>query len=224
MNFYWSIVALQCCVSFYCTAKGTVFKCLYEMLSLTTLPLTWTDLILVCFFLKMIPKNVTLIPYEADTFQHKLLTFSTTSRLPQARQLQPHRQSLWGHFFCPGHQPDPHRPLSDQQRPGKHRCQAAVREAEPPGLQTPSPLVRDGPCLWRRQDPGLGVRSRVRLFVISWTVARQAPPSVGFSRQGYWNGLPFPPPGYLSRPGIKPGSPALQADSLLFELPGKALP
>ena len=43
----------------------------------------------------------------------------------------------------------------------------------------------------------------------------------GFSRQEYWSGLPFPPPGDLPNPGIKPGSPALQADSLPAELPGK---
>ena len=54
-----------------------------------------------------------------------------------------------------------------------------------------------------------------------WTVARQAPPSMGFSRREYWSGLPFPSPGDLPNPGIKPGSPALQADSLLSESPGK---
>jgi len=43
----------------------------------------------------------------------------------------------------------------------------------------------------------------------------------GFSRQGYWSGSPCPPPGNLSNPGIKPRSPALQADSLQSELPGK---
>ena len=47
----------------------------------------------------------------------------------------------------------------------------------------------------------------VQLFVIPWTVAYQAPPSMGFSRQGYWNELPFPSPGDLPDPGIKPGSP-----------------
>ena len=51
-----------------------------------------------------------------------------------------------------------------------------------------------------------------------WTVACQAPLSVGFSRQGYWNGLLFPSPGDLPNPGIEPGSPALQADSLPTEL------
>ena len=53
-----------------------------------------------------------------------------------------------------------------------------------------------------------------------WTVACQAPLSMGFSRQEYWNGLPFPSPGDLSKPGIKSGSPALQADSLPSEPPG----
>jgi len=47
-----------------------------------------------------------------------------------------------------------------------------------------------------------------------WTVARQAPLSMGFSRQEYWSGLPFPSPGDLSNPGIKPKCPGLQADSL----------
>ena len=44
---------------------------------------------------------------------------------------------------------------------------------------------------------------------------------MGFSRQGYWSGLPFPSPGDLPNPGIKPGSSALQADSLTSEPPGK---
>ena len=54
-----------------------------------------------------------------------------------------------------------------------------------------------------------------------WTVALQAPLCMGFSREEYWNGLPFPSPGDLSNPGIEPGSPALQADSLPAEPPGK---
>ena len=53
----------------------------------------------------------------------------------------------------------------------------------------------------------------VRLFVTAWTVARQAPLSMGFSRQEYWSGLPCPSPGDLSDPGIEPRSPTLQADS-----------
>ena len=50
--------------------------------------------------------------------------------------------------------------------------------------------------------------SRVRLFATLWTVARQAPLSMGFSRQEYWSGLLFPSPGDLANPGIEPASPA----------------
>ena len=49
--------------------------------------------------------------------------------------------------------------------------------------------------------------SRVQLFVTPWTVAHQAPLSMGFPRQEYWSGLPFPSPGDLTEPGIKPESP-----------------
>ena len=63
--------------------------------------------------------------------------------------------------------------------------------------------------------------SRVRLFATPWTVAYQAPRSMGFSRQGYWSGLLFPSPGDLPNPGIKPGSPALEAEALTSESPGK---
>ena len=55
-----------------------------------------------------------------------------------------------------------------------------------------------------------------------WTVAHQAPLSIGFSRPGYWSGLPCPPSGDLPYPGIEPGSLALQADSLPSEPPGKS--
>ena len=63
--------------------------------------------------------------------------------------------------------------------------------------------------------------SRVRLFATPWTVAYQASPSMGFSRQEYWSGLPFPSPGDLPDSGIEPGSPALEADALTSEPPGK---
>ena len=52
-----------------------------------------------------------------------------------------------------------------------------------------------------------------------WTVAYQAPPSMEFSRQEYWCGLPFPSPGELPDPGIKPSSPTWQADALPIEPP-----
>ena len=62
--------------------------------------------------------------------------------------------------------------------------------------------------------------SHVRLFAMPWTVACQAPLSMEFSRQEYWSGLPLPSPGDLPNPGVEPGSPGLQADSLLSEPPG----
>ena len=63
--------------------------------------------------------------------------------------------------------------------------------------------------------------SRVQLFGTPWTVAHRAPPSMGFSRQEYCSGLPFPSPGDLPDPGIEPRSPALEADTLTSEPPGK---
>ena len=63
--------------------------------------------------------------------------------------------------------------------------------------------------------------SRVRLFATLWTVAPQAPLSMGFSRQEYWSRVPFPSPGHLPNPGVEPRSPALQADTLSSEPPGK---
>ena len=85
--------------------------------------------------------------------------------------------------------------------------------------------------------------SRVQLFVTLWSIAHQAPLSMGFSgkntgvgchsppgssvhgifRQEYWSGLPFPSPGDLPNSGIEPSSPALQAGSLTSELPGSPL-
>ena len=62
-------------------------------------------------------------------------------------------------------------------------------------------------CAWKSL-------SHVQLFVTPETIARQSPLSIEFSRQEYWNGLPCPSPGDLPKPGIEPGSPALQGDSL----------
>ena len=63
--------------------------------------------------------------------------------------------------------------------------------------------------------------SCVQLYVILWTLALQAPLSMGYCRQEYWSGLSCPPPGDLPDPGIKPESPAFQADTLSSEPPGK---
>jgi len=59
------------------------------------------------------------------------------------------------------------------------------------------------------------------LFVIPWTVTHQAPLSMGFSRQEYWSGLPWPPPGDLPSPGIKPASPTLAGGFFTTVPPGK---
>ena len=68
---------------------------------------------------------------------------------------------------------------------------------------------------------GGGFVAKPPTLATPWTAACQAPLSTGFSRQEYWSGLPFPSPGNLPNPGIKPGSPALQADSLPTELQWK---
>ena len=65
--------------------------------------------------------------------------------------------------------------------------------------------------------------SRVQLFETPWTVAHQAPLSMGFPRQEYWSGLPFSSPGDLPDSGIKPASPALAGRFFNAELPGNLL-
>ena len=65
--------------------------------------------------------------------------------------------------------------------------------------------------------------SHVQLFVTPWTVACQASLTLGFSRQDYWSGLPFPSSEDLIDPGIELGCPTLQTDSLLSEPPGNPL-
>ena len=76
---------------------------------------------------------------------------------------------------------------------------------------------------WVRNLVKVKVKSfnHVWLFATPWTVAYQAPPSMGFSRQECWSGLPFPSPGDLPDPGIESGSLTLQADALPSEPPGK---
>ena len=75
---------------------------------------------------------------------------------------------------------------------------------------------------WQCLKVKVKLLSRVRLFATPWGVAYQASPSTGFSRQEYWRGLPFPSPGDLPDPGIKPVSPALEADALTSESLGKS--
>ena len=80
------------------------------------------------------------------------------------------------------------------------------------------PVVTDGYESWTiKLWSEVKSLSRVRLFATIWTAASEAPLSTGFSRQEYWSGLPFPIPGDLPNPGIEPGSPASQVDSLASE-------
>ena len=76
-------------------------------------------------------------------------------------------------------------------------------------LKTKNRSVWTLPCEWQ-------LLSRVLLLATPWTIAHQPPLSMEFSRQKYCSGLPFPSPGDLPDPGIKPGSPALQADSTIW--------
>ena len=85
----------------------------------------------------------------------------------------------------------------------------------------PLPKIRGRITIEKMRRSEMKSLSRVQLFVTPWTVAYQAPLSMEFSRQEYWSGLPFLSPGDLPNPGIEPGSPALQADALPSESPGK---
>ena len=80
---------------------------------------------------------------------------------------------------------------------------------------------KSGSTILLTKERKVKLLSHVRLFVTQWTVAHQAPLSMGFSRQEYWSGLPFPSTGDLPNPGIEPRSPVLQVDILSSEPPGK---
>ena len=67
------------------------------------------------------------------------------------------------------------------------------------------------------------IKCCVQLFETPWTAGCRAPPSMGFFRQEYWSGLPFPSPGDLPNSGIEPGSPTLQTDALPSKPPGKLI-
>ena len=93
--------------------------------------------------------------------------------------------------------------------------------------EAPYPDAYSQPPRWALQAAALQrcvkLLSRDQLFATPWTVAYQAPSSMGFSRQEYWSGLPFPSPGDLPNPGTEPGSSALQADALPSEPPRKTI-
>ena len=119
--------------------------------------------------------------------------------------------------------------------PPSSRVEELARSAPHP-LPSPSPLptLQSSFCLqFFFQNVFESLLSRCPPFTIlcvsappsdsatPWTAAHQAPLSMGFSRQEYWNGWPFPSPGDLPDPGVEPGSPTTQADSLPFEPPGR---
>ena len=107
--------------------------------------------------------------------------------------------------------------MSDSVRPHRRQPTRLLCPWDSPGKNT------GVGCYFLLQCRKVKVKSLspVQLFVTPWTVAHQALLSIGFSRQEYWSRLPFPSPGHLPSPGIKPWSPALQVDSLLPEPPGK---
>ena len=96
-------------------------------------------------------------------------------------------------------------------------------EPRSPALQADSlPTELQGkPCVKYAAAAAAKSLQSCPTLVTPWTAASQAPLSVGFSRQEYYSGLPWPPPGDLPKPGIEPRSSALQADSLPSELSGK---
>ena len=91
---------------------------------------------------------------------------------------------------------------------------------------TKGPIQEENIKIVNIYPPNIKVKEKslscVLLFAIPWTVAHQAPLSMGFSRREYWSGMPCLSPGDCPNPGIEPRSPALQADSLPSEPVGKA--
>ena len=89
--------------------------------------------------------------------------------------------------------------FSDKNLPFKHRKFMDKHQGPPPKLAINLEIS------WEKQIKVSYFLSHVQLFATPWTGAHQAPLPIGFPRQGYWSGLPFPSPGDLSTPGIKPG-------------------
>ena len=122
------------------------------------------------------------------------------------------RQEYWSGLSCPpsGDLPNP------EIEPRSPALQADSLLSEMPGKPKMAPVMLER----KKVKVKVKLLSLVPLFGIPWTVVYQASLSMGFSRQEYWSGLPFLSPGDLPNPGIKPGSPTLQADVLPSEPPG----
>ena len=117
-----------------------------------------------------------------------------------------------------------HHQLSEFTQSHVHRVGDAIQPSHPLSLPSQNIWIRFYSFIAKYlQLPFYVLKSLspVRLFVTPRTVAYQASPPLGFSKQEYWSGLPFPSPGDLPDPGIEPRSPALQADALPSEPPGK---
>ena len=114
--------------------------------------------------------------------------------------------------------------------PGKSHQQRSLMGYSPWGCQESDTTQQlNNNCIYRKLLGNFSLERKVKslscvqLFATPLTVACQAPLSMGFSRQEYWSGLPFPSSGDFPDPGIKPGSVALQADTFPSEPPGKPL-
>ena len=125
----------------------------------------------------------------------RLFAYPWTSAYQAPLSMEFSRQEYWSGmpFPSPGDLPDP------RIEPRSPALQSDSLLTEPPGKP-----IQDSES--EREVKSL---SRVRFFAILWTVAYQAPPSMGFSRQEFWSGLLFPSPGDLPDPRIEPRSPAL---------------
>ena len=93
-----------------------------------------------------------------------------------------------------------------------------------PEIKPESPALQADSLLLSHQKVKVKSLSGVRLFLTPWTVAYQVPPSMGFSSQECWTGLPFPPPGDLPDPGIEPRSPCIAGRRFTYRLSHQGSP
>ena len=139
---------------------------------------------------------------ECESFSHSVVSFGTpwTVACQGPSSMGFSRQEYWSglSFPSPGDLPNP------GIEPRSSALQADYLPSEPPGRYCLLLLLL------------LSRFSHVQFFATPWTVAHQAPLSMGFPRQEYWSGLSFPSPRDPPNPGIEPMSPALQVDSLLL--------
>ena len=111
--------------------------------------------------------------------------------------------------------------MSDSVRPHRQQPTKLPRPWDSPGKNTGVGCHFFLQCMKVKSE--VKSLSRVPPLATPRTAAYQAPPSMGFSRQDYWSGLPFPSPGNLPDPGIEPWSPAVEADALTSEPPGETM-